>query len=325
MTTGASVGERILLTGAGGFVGRRLVPFLQRGFPSAVFKALTSAEAGLDLNVWRPEKVDYSRPDMIAKLVSDFQPTIVVHLAAQSSVAHSQNAALETWDMNFGGTQALVRACAEHCPGSTFFFVSSAEVYGTSFSTGLVDEWSPTQPVSSYGRSKLAAEYFLRDMSDRFSSVIIVRAFNHSGPGQNRRFALPTFAAQIAEIEAGVREPKVVVGDIDVSRDFLHVDDVCDAYITLLRLRHELSGYHIFNVSSGCPRNLRDMLELMRTQSGIDFEIEVDKTRIRGGEVRFAVGSSRLLRDTTDWKPTISMESLVDDLLEAWRKSVAAN
>ena len=112
--------------------------------------------------------------------------------------------------------------------------MSSSDVYGASFRQGPATEETPPAPLNPYAASKLAAELMLRDVLPSSSKLIIARAFNHTGPGQDERFVLPSFAAQIARIEAGLAEPRLRVGDLAAERDFMHVADVADAYVRLL-------------------------------------------------------------------------------------------
>ena len=140
-----------------------------------------------------------------------------------------------TWRVNFHGSFALGAAVARHCPSAAFLFASTAAAYGASFRDGVLNEDAPLRPVDVYSRSKVAAESALADLLAPKGRLIVARPVNHSGPGQrNRNFALASFAAQIAAIEAGRAEPRLKVGDLSKARDFLDVRDVIDAYMRLI-------------------------------------------------------------------------------------------
>ena len=237
----ASRAARILLTGGTGFVGAHLAPALVAAFPHADRLLLrlpgeTAAREG-----WRTAEGHVTDAAAMTRLVADFKPDLVLHLAAQSSAGASLKAAEETWRVNFDGTLELASALAHHAPGATFFFVSSSETYGENFRSGPADETTPLAPANAYARSKAAAESMLPDVLPQ-ARLVIARPFNHTGPGQDVRFVLPSLAQQIADVEAGRRPPHLELGNLEASRDFLDVRDVCAAYIAMLNTPLQRAG-----------------------------------------------------------------------------------
>lgn len=315
--------QKMLLTGGAGFVGARLAPRLSAAFPLAERVLLcrpgsvpTLAPAG-----WRLEIGDVVDQDAMAALIGRLRPDLVIHLAAQSSVGSSATDALETWDVNFGGTRALVRACACLDVATTFLFASSAEVYGRGFRDGPVREDTPLQPGNAYARSKAAAEGILLDIASKDTRVVVARAFNHTGAGQDARFVLPSFAAQIAAIESGRQRPVVKVGNLDAERDFLDVADVCDAYMRLIGKAGDLPPYSIFNISSGSAQRIGALLGLMKERAHRDFSIEVDPARLRRADIPRAVGANDRLREAVQWEPVTPIEETLSAVLHAARET----
>ena len=184
--------SRILLTGGGGFVGGYLAPMLAHAAPAARKVVLSRDPASI--KGWDLALCDIVDASTVAALVQDLRPDLVVHLAAQSSVGASHHAGEDTWRVNLCGSLALAAACARFAPEAVVLFSSSAEGYGKSFLAGAVDEHAPLEPQNSYARSKAAAEHMLDDVLAPTNALIVARAFNHTGPGQDERFVLPSFS-----------------------------------------------------------------------------------------------------------------------------------
>jgi GDP-4-dehydro-6-deoxy-D-mannose reductase len=309
-----------LLTGGSGFVGRRLGPIIAAAWPRAQRVNVTRFGEAAGLADWQNLAAPLLDRSAIADLVMSLKPDLIVHLAAQASVGAALNGAEETWRVNFGGTLELASACAAHAPGATFMFVSSAEVYGRSFLDGPATETSPLQPTNPYARSKAAAEAMLPDILRGDQRLIVVRPFNHTGPGQDERFVLPSFAAQIARIEAGANPQRLEVGNLDAEREFLDVDDVCRAYLSLLRAAPALQLRETFNVSAGRAFVIGDLLKRLQTRSKAKFEIVVDPARMRAAEIPRVVGDSRRLREATGWSSQTDIDALLHSLLESQRR-----
>lgn len=309
----------ILLTGASGFVGRRLAKRLAAfAAPGARLTALGRREPPVG---WVDLRADITDELAVSRAVAAAKPEVVVHLAAQSSVGAAREAAEATWRTNFGGSFALAVACGRHAPEAVVLYVSSAEVYGMSFCDGPVDEDAPMRPQNPYARSKAAAEQAICDVLSPSNHLIVARPFNHTGAGQDERFVLPSFAAQIARIEAGLQEPVMRVGNLDAERDFLHVEDVCDAYIALLDKARGGPAREVYNVSSATTRPVSAILDEMRSLSSARFSIEIDPARLRASDIPRASGHNERLRAATHWAAKISARAILDELLQSARSS----
>jgi GDP-4-dehydro-6-deoxy-D-mannose reductase len=313
--------RRILLTGGGGFVGGYLAPMLLAAFPeSEKFMLRHPAGPTVAREGFAQIEADLVDRDAVGAIVSRLRPDLVLHLAAQSSVGASAKAAENTWRVNFDGTFALASACAGLAQPVTFFFTSSAEVYGLGFREGMVAEETPLQPQNAYARSKAAAEGMLLDVLPESARLIVTRSFNHTGPGQDTRFVLPSFAAQIAAIEAGRQKPRMEVGNLDAERDFLDVRDVCDAYLKLILAAGALPHPLTVNVSSGSALRIGDLLALLKSKARCDFAIDVDPRRLRPSDIPSAVGSNDKLRGVVDWRPSTPIETTLEALLAHARR-----
>ncbi|MBB4952231.1 GDP-4-dehydro-6-deoxy-D-mannose reductase [Agrobacterium vitis] len=302
--------ERVLITGARGFVGTYLVSALNHAFPDAVIYPLT-----------RDEKPGYIQADVadsvgMNNVISRIQPDLVIHLAAQSAVVAQP---YETWRVNAGGAIALAEAIARHAPTATVLNISSSEVYGHSFLRGRANEETETRPASVYGRSKITAEAIFSDILSSTNRLIHVRPFNHTGPGQDERFVVASFAAQIARIESGQAPASIKVGNLESRRDFLDVRDVVRAYIALLTQVAHLPMRGVFNICSGQNIQIREILDVLLSCALVPIAVEQDPTRLRPSDIPVADGDCQKLREVTGWSPAIAFRQTLVDILEHYR------
>jgi GDP-4-dehydro-6-deoxy-D-mannose reductase len=311
--------QRILFTGATGFVGHYLAPAIVSAFPLAKRRILRRPGDSVVRRNWEVFDVELLDRLAVDAAVAAFRPDLVLHLAAQASVGAAACAAEATWRVNLDGSLAIAAACARQAPDATFLYVSSAEVYGWSFRDGPAREDTPLRPAGAYARSKAAAEAMLDDVLSPQARLIIARPFNHSGPFQDARFVLPSFAAQIAAIEANHKSARIDVGNLDVARDFLDVRDVCAAYVGLLHKAPELPFRSVFNVGSGLALTIRTLLDIMCGLSRREFEIAVDPSRLRASDIPIATGATEKLLAATGWAPKIPLEETMLALLDYWR------
>ena len=308
---------RVLLTGAHGFVGSYVRRALADYAPGATVTAVGSKRGPRQRGCRTIDVLDRSA---VFDLVAEIQPEVVIHLAAQSSVGLAQGGAVDlTWIVNVAGTLNLALAVARHAPAASVVFASSAEVYGMGDAGRQMTEDTRLAPVNAYARSKLIAERLIADILAPTTQLIIARPFNCTGPGQRETFVLPSSAAQIARAEAGLQEPRLRIGNLDVIRDFLDVRDVARAYVDLIGARSTLPARLAVNIASGRPYRLRDLLDRLRRMASISIHVEVDRARLRLADVPVAYGAADRLHAATGWSPQIDMDETLVDLLAAAR------
>ena len=321
--------ERILMTGGAGFVGSHLAPALAADYPEAQRAMLTlpGSDGAVD-PAWRRLDVDLLDAGALDATVQEFQPDLVAHLAGQASIGQALRAGEATWRANFCGSLHLASALARHAPQAVVLFASSASVYGASLKDGPAREETPLKPLDAYGRSKAAAEAMLGDVLGSEARLVVARPVNHTGPRQSpQNFVLASFAAQIAAIEVGRAEPRLKVGDLAKARDFLDVRDVVAAYRLLIAQAESLpERVNCFNVASGAPIAIAELLEGLRALSRRPFEVEVEPALLRPSAVdlpRVALDAGKL-REAVGWRPVHSTQEMLASLLDYWRSVEAA-
>jgi GDP-4-dehydro-6-deoxy-D-mannose reductase len=299
---------RVLVTGAGGFVGRHLCEhFSARG--DQAIPIGWPASAGED--GWKP--VDMTDGSAVQEAVEAARPDAIVHLAGLSSVAASYREPSRTFAVNALGAVNLLAAVQQVAPAARVLLIGSAEMYGPVEPGTRVAEDSPLRPVSPYAASKVAAEVAgFQFHRGRAVAAISVRPFNHVGRGQRVDFVVSSFASQIAAIRRGATPPVLKVGNLDAVRDFSHVADVVDAYRVLL---HRAEPGQAYNVCSGEGRSIRALLQRMIELAGVEVRVEVDPARFRPTELPYLVGDPARLHGL-GWRASRAVDDALRDALQ---------
>ena len=301
--------NRVLLIGSEGFVGKILRDALKTTGAQVLSTDRSIPESvadGLACDICVADEVD-----ALFRWAGDVSH--IVHLAAISYLPEASAHPERLFEVNVNGTVLSTQAMLRHVPGARFLYIGSSEAYGVPHSIPI-DESHPLAPQNPYAISKAAAEQYCSYLHRAVGAdIVCVRPFNHTGPGQLPRFALPGFADQIARIIRGEAPPVIEVGNLEARRDFLDVRDVVDAYVRLLEAAP--SGA-VVNVCSGEAYQIGDALDLLIEMSQRSIEVRVDNARLRAVEVPEIRGSYRKLEEMTGWKPTIPFEVTLRDLLD---------
>lgn len=312
---------RVLVTGISGFVGQHLAralllrghvvagTYLEEGFALPGVPAGRVALFHLDL------RADRARIGAdLAAAIEAARPQRIVHLAGLAHVGKSWDDPEGYHRVNVLGTEAVLDAAAG--AGSPVLLASSAEVYGVvPEDEQPIPEMRPPAPVTPYARTKEEAERLVLSRGG-----VVARQFNFIGPGQSAHFALPTFARQLAAIEAGRQPPRLAVGNLEARRDFVHVGDGAEALAQLVELG-EPGG--VYNVARGEAASIREALDLLLAAAGLDVEIVLDEKYLRPTDIPLLSGSAEPLR-RLGWAPQRSTADAVADLWQWTREQVAA-
>lgn len=311
---------RVLLTGIAGFAGSYLAELLVREPDIEVHGVVHRSDRRIahlagQLHLHRG---DLRNALWVSEVVEAVRPEYTLHLAAWSDVGGSWQQPWTTYELNIQCQLNLLEALRRWQPACRTLIVSSNEIYGLVDAADLpIDEATPFRPNSPYGVSKLTQDMMaLQYFNSHRLPTIRARSFNHLGPGQADEFAASAFARQIAEIELGLREPVVRVGNLSAERDFTDVRDVVRAY-WLLAQRGE-AGL-CYNIGSGAPRAIRELLDTLLELSPAPIRVELDPARLRPSDVPRTYCDNRRLVQVTGWQPVIDLRTTLHDLLEGWR------
>jgi GDP-4-dehydro-6-deoxy-D-mannose reductase len=297
---------KALVTGAAGFVGGHLVAHLRDCGDEVVEVDRRSGPDLLDADAW-PAYVAGHRPDA------------VYHLAGQTSVAASWQDPRGTLRTNAEGTLNVLRGCVD-AKVPRVLVVSSADVYGKVTEADLpLHEGSPVRPVTPYAASKVAAEAIAGQAHRGYGSgVVVVRSFNHTGPGQDSRFVAPALAERVARNEL-TGDGVVPVGDLSARRDITDVRDVVRAYRLLVE-----GGRpgEVYQVCSGEDRPIAALAEALLARARRPMRLETDPALLRPVEVPALRGTFEKIEREVGWRPVIPLETTIEALLDEARARV---
>lgn len=308
---------RILVTGAGGFVGeylvRRLISNNHKVTAMGIGNGAFLDEMGVPVH-----EVDILDFDAVKACMETASPEAVIHLAAISNVGLSWKKPGLTIDVNIRGTVNVLQALADVNPSGVFLSIGSSDEYGLAAKSGIpLKEDVLCQPQNPYSISKYCAEQMVLQLGRKLGiKVIHTRSFNHFGPGQAKGFVTSDFASQIAAIERGEQKPVLSVGDLSASRDFTFVADVVEAYASLVECKVPAG---VYNICSGKARKMQEILDQLLALAKVEISVVSDPEKMRPSEVPFFVGSAEKLKAATGWEPRYDFASGMEAVLEYWR------
>jgi len=290
----------VLVTGAAGFAGGHLMERL----PGATG--------------WTRRDVDLLDRDAVRARIRELRPSAIYHCAGAPHVAHSWSETVRPLASNVLATHHLLDAVRRAGAPCRVLIPGSAYVYAPS--NLPLPETAPLHPSSPYALSKLAQEQLaLRSIGEDGVEVIVTRSFNHTGPRQQPSFAAPSFARQLARIEAGLDEPVIYVGNLEARRDLTDVRDTVRAYELLMERGTVGAAY---NVCTGVAYSVGEILDALRARVRVSVRVQVDAARMRPHDTPVLVGDPSRLRADTGWAPDIPFDRLLDDLLDYWRAQI---
>lgn len=319
---------KVLITGITGFVGSHLAEFcLARGdvevFGTYRWRSRRENIAHIkDIELVEMDLTDAASCHGALKRI---RPDRIFHLAAQSYVPTSWVAPGQTMEANITGQLNLFEAMrALDMNGVPFHVCGSSEEYGLVLPEETpIKESNPLRPLSPYGVSKVGQDLLGWQYFRSYGiHAVRTRAFNHGGPRRGEVFIPSDFAKQIAEIEAGAREPKVEVGNLDAIRDFTDVRDIVRGY--WLALDKGEPG-EVYNVGSGNRPTIREILDHLLELSKLSIEVRPIPGKMRPSDVEILISDSSKFREQTGWEPQIPLETMLSDTLDYWREKVGAS
>lgn len=312
-----------LITGMG-FVGHHLAEYLinkqdHRVMGIGVVDPLMIPKGDFEFKM-----CDVTEMAQIDNVIKEFSPDNIFHLAAQSSVAKSWQEPRETIDINLYGVYNVLQSVRETGKPTRIHIACSSDEYGKVKPENMpLTEEHPLMPGSPYALSKVFQDYvgiFFAECAGL--SVFRTRAFNHTGPGQAPTFVCSDFARQIAQIEKGICEPVIKVGNLQARRDFTDVRDVVAAYWAVL---DRGQPGEIYNICSGVSIEIAEVLDRLLKMATVEIKVIKDPQRDRPSDIPELRGDYSKVNRVTGWKPEIDFNQTLGDILEYWRKTISSS
>ncbi len=314
--------KKILITGFSGFVARHFVDYLDSLKINVEIYGIDIKEPQYDLEQFAPrikiffKVLDMTEIEQLKALFCEFIPDYILHLAAYSSVAYSWKNPTESFMNNSNIFLNLIQTVQKNNPECRILSVGSSEEYGNVERDNLpIRENQPLQPVSPYAVARVSQEMMSKIFSNAFQmQIILTRSFNHIGPRQDNRFAVPSFINRIMDIKRnGLKYGEIETGDITVVRDFVDVRDVVRAYYLLL-----LDGRagEVYNICSGKGVSLKEIIDMIAEQVGVEVMSKMNMDLVRPMDNRIIVGASFKIESELGWRPEIGLWETIHDMIQ---------
>ncbi|MDE6386370.1 MAG: GDP-mannose 4,6-dehydratase [Lachnospiraceae bacterium] len=312
--------KKILITGFSGFVSRHLLAYMQENDHDVEVCGIDINPPAFDFSAFPDIKVTYHTvnlldTDAVKRLLEQFGPDYIIHLASFSSVAYSWKHPIECFQNNTNIFLNIIAVVQELHLKCRVLSVGSSEEYGNVTEADLpLREDSGLMPCSPYAVARVAQEMLSRVYADSYGvDIIMTRSFNHIGPWQNTRFVIPGFISRILAIKnAGERRGTIETGDLSIIRDFVDVRDVVRAYYNLLM--HGRTG-ELYNICSGTGIRLSDIVDQIAGMLDVEIDTIVNPAYVRLNDNRIIVGSYEKISADIGWKPMIPLETTLGDMI----------
>ena len=318
---------KILITGVTGFVGSHLAEFcLNRGDVEVVgtYRWRSRRENIDHIKDLELAEVDVLDQSSVRAALERIQPDWIFHLAAQSFVPTSWNAPNQTLETNIIGQVNFFEVLRSLDMTQVRFHVcGSSEEYGLVLPDEVpIKETNELRPLSPYAVSKVTQDLLGWQYFRSYGlHTVRTRAFNHGGPRRGEVLLPSDFAKQIAEIEIGLREPVVEVGNLGARRDFTDVRDIVRAY--WLALEKGQPG-EVYNIGTGNSPTIRELLDHLLALTEARISVRELPEKMRPSDVEILVSDTSKFESQTGWRPEIPFENMLSDTLEYWRERVRA-
>lgn len=294
---------RVLVTGRHGFTGH----YVAEALATAGWEVWGGCSHPTEGMGPYDRVADLTDATSVTQMVNDVRPDAVVHLAGIAFVGHGS--VDDFYQVNLLGTRNLLDALSKGGHGNSgVVLASSANVYGNT-RVSPISESTPPAPANDYAVSKLAMEYVAKLFANQLP-IAITRPFNYTGVGQDPKFLVPKIVSHFRQ-----RAPRIELGNLDVARDFSDVRDVAAVYASLLDGRI-MSGEAI-NICSGRAIALGEIIDMCRSVTGHEIDVEVNHAYVRTDEIKSLKGDPSRLEKILDSSCRRQFEDTLRWMLEA--------
>ncbi len=312
--------QRCIVTGVSGFVGKHYLEYLNDNALKSEILGIDVRTPGIKNEDYEQLKINFEKADLkdkdrLCKLIYNFRPDFIIHLASYSSVSGSWKNPNTSFLNNvniFLNLIESVRMIGNKC---RILSVGSSEEYGFVKIEDLpLKESNQLNPSSPFGVARVTQELLSRLYADVYGlDIVITRSFNHIGPGQNENYAVASFAKQLVNARKNQLNEFVSAGDVTIVRDFIDVRDVVRAYHKLL-----LNGKkgEVYNVCSGYGVSLKNIIQMICEILEISIAIRNDLKLKRPKDNPVIIGSNEKIKKETDWTTEFSLERSLQDVVK---------
>lgn len=310
-----------MITGSSGFVAGHFIRFIYENNIPFHIVCVDISDLGRDVLEYKSklnivfEKVDILDRTSVDFLLKKYRPEYVLHLAAFSSVAYSWKNPDTSFLNNTNIFLNIVEAIRRNNINCRVLSVGSSEEYGnvTAEMIPLTENMYPN-PISPYAVARVSQEMISKVYVDGYDmDIVLTRSFNHIGPYQDIRFAIPSFVKQICDIKKSGKISGIIeVGDIHIIRDFVDVRDVVKAYYILLK---EGRRGEIYNICSGTGVSLKELIEKIAEIVGVSVTTHACEEYRRNRDNMIIVGSHDKITSEFGWEPKIPITDTLQDMI----------
>ena len=314
--------NKILITGFSGFVSKYFIEYLEENKIESTVLGIDLFKSNIREDKFKYIKIYFKQIDIfdkenVEKVICDFKPDYLLHLASFSSVAFSWKNPVESFQNNTNIFLNIAEAIRQNNLSTRILSIGSSEEYGNLGQEYIpLKEDYPARPINPYAVARLSQEMISKVFVSGFNmNIIMTRSFNHIGPRQNKVFVISSFARQLCQIKLDGGKGIIETGDVSIIRDFLDVRDVVDAYFKLL-MYGEVG--EVYNVCSGKGITLEEIIRKMTNILEIEVEIRVNNKLIRPADNKIIIGSPEKLKQKINWELKYSIDNSLKDIINYW-------
>ena len=318
--------KKALITGITGFAGSHLAELLVEQGAWEVFGIHASDRHLQNIETIKDrvtlQKVNLLDAPEINRVIAEVEPEVIFHLAASTFVGDSFDKPAEFISNNSTAQINMLEAVRNNNLINTkIIVVSSAHAYGLVDPKNLpINEDVPFTPDNPYAVSKITQDYLgLCYFLSYNLPIVRLRPFNHIGSRLPASISISRFAKQIAEIEKGLQEPIMKVGNLEAKRDFTDISDMMRAYILAAE---KCENGEAYNLGTGVSHKIGDVLEKLIALARVPISIESDESLFRPSDIPDLRCDASKFKSATGWEPTVPLEKSLQDILDYWRSVV---
>lgn len=297
---------QILITGAGGFIGRKLIQTLQK---NPEFNIFALSIENVEIPGVTYYQCDILDAEAVEKVFSENRFDCVIHLAAITAHSEIVDNRMKTFEINIRGTINLLNSFNKYCQGAQFIYSSTGKVYGKT-NEMPISEKALVNPTNILGRTKRITEEVIEFYAQPDNKYLIFRIFNIYGEGQRSNFVVPTILAQLNKEE-------IELGSLKDLRDYLYVGDLMDAFLACITSPDKFENVDHVNIGSGEPACVADILREIEKLTGRKLNVKVNQEKLRRDETPVEFCDHGKITSLTGWTPKHSLAEGIECTLRS--------